>query len=111
MHRRDAPLCDAPLRDAPLDTPLDAPLRRPVPREARPSLGDLNTFVELLDLARLLTTPVRQLSLGERMRGEITAALLHDPEILYLDEPTIGLDIVSRRACASSSPRSTATAA
>jgi len=57
---------------------------------------NLDRFVELLDLGRLLATPVRQLSLGERMRGELTAALLHDPEVLFLDEPTIGLDVVAK---------------
>jgi ABC-2 type transport system ATP-binding protein len=57
---------------------------------------NLERFVELLDLGDQLDTPVRQLSLGQRMRGDITAALLHDPEILYLDEPTIGLDVVSK---------------
>jgi len=57
---------------------------------------NLDRFVELLDLRDLLDTPVRQLSLGQRMRGDITAALLHDPQILYLDEPTIGLDVVSK---------------
>ena len=65
-----------------------------VPRDRyRENLG---TFVELLDLGDLLDVPVRQLSLGQRMRGDIAAALLHDPEIVYLDEPTIGLDIVSK---------------
>jgi ABC-2 type transport system ATP-binding protein len=53
-------------------------------------------LVELLDMQPFLSTPVRQLSLGQRMRGDITAALLHDPEVLYLDEPTIGLDVVSK---------------
>jgi ABC-2 type transport system ATP-binding protein len=52
--------------------------------------------VELLGLDSLLAVPVRQLSLGQRMRGEITAALLHGPELLVLDEPTIGLDLQSK---------------
>ncbi len=58
--------------------------------------ANLDRYVNLLDLGGFLDTPVRQLSLGQRMRGDITAALLHDPEILYLDEPTIGLDVVSK---------------
>ncbi len=57
---------------------------------------NLDRLVELLGLADLLEVPVRQLSLGQRMRGDIAAALLHDPEVLYLDEPTIGLDVVSK---------------
>jgi ABC-2 type transport system ATP-binding protein len=58
----------------------------------------LNRCRELLDLGPLLDVPVRQLSLGQRMRGELTAALLHRPEVIFLDEPTIGLDVLSKQA-------------
>jgi ABC-2 type transport system ATP-binding protein len=53
-------------------------------------------LVDRLGLADLLDTPVRQLSLGERMRGEVAAALVHRPRLLVLDEPTIGLDMISK---------------
>lgn len=56
----------------------------------------LDYFVEYLDMSEFLYRPVRQLSLGQRMKGEIVAALLHAPPVLFLDEPTIGLDIMAK---------------
>ena len=56
----------------------------------------LERLVDGLDLGGFLDRPVRQLSLGQRMRGEVAAALLHSPELVVLDEPTIGLDMVSK---------------
>jgi ABC-2 type transport system ATP-binding protein len=59
---------------------------------------NLDEFVQLLQMNDFLRTPVRQLSLGQRMRGDFAAAMLHDPKIVYLDEPTIGLDVVAKEA-------------
>ena len=58
----------------------------------------LNQLTELLNIGQIIRTPARQLSLGQRMRCEIAASLLHNPKILFLDEPTIGLDAVSKIA-------------
>ena len=57
---------------------------------------NLARFREILGLDEFLHTPVRQLSLGQRMRGDLAAAMLYDPRIVYLDEPTIGLDVLAK---------------
>ncbi|MFL6113772.1 MAG: ATP-binding cassette domain-containing protein [Catenulispora sp.] len=81
---------DLPLRDS------FALLRRMYAIPDTRFADNLQRYVGLLELEALLDTPVRQLSLGQRMRGDLTAALLHDPNVLYLDEPTIGLDVTSK---------------
>jgi ABC-2 type transport system ATP-binding protein len=58
--------------------------------------ANLAHFRELLELDEFINTPVRQLSLGQRMRGDLAAALLYDPQIVYLDEPTVGLDVLAK---------------
>ena len=57
---------------------------------------NLEMFSDMLGLQEFIRTPVRQLSLGQKMRADIAAALLHDPEIIFFDEPTIGLDVVAK---------------
>nr|WP_255951912.1 ATP-binding cassette domain-containing protein [Streptomyces sp. ODS25] len=63
------------------------------PRDYDRVLGE---FTEILEMDDFLDTPVRQLSLGQRMRGDLAAAMLYRPRVLYLDEPTIGLDVVAK---------------
>jgi ABC-2 type transport system ATP-binding protein len=81
--------------DLPLIESLDL-LRHVYSVPAERHRANMEELRELLDLDPFLDTPVRQLSLGQRMRGDLAAALLHDPMILYLDEPTIGLDVVAK---------------
>jgi len=83
---------DLPARDS-FDLLRD--IYRVPPADYRRALDEL---VTTLDLAPLLDVPVRQLSLGQRMRCDLAAALVHAPDILFLDEPTIGLDAVSKLA-------------
>src|SRR6202163_3052777 len=59
---------------------------------------NLGEFTNILGLDEFMTTPVRQLSLGQRMRGDFAAAMLHEPKVVFLDEPTIGLDVVAKEA-------------
>ena len=66
-----------------------------IPRDEFVAIRD--ELIELLDIGDLVTQPVRNLSLGERMKMEIAGALLHRPQVLFLDEPTIGLDITMQR--------------
>jgi ABC-2 type transport system ATP-binding protein len=73
---------------------LNRVIYRIAPEDYRRMLGELT---ELLDLGPLLNKPVRNLSLGERMKCEIAAALLHRPSVVFLDEPTIGLDVTMQR--------------
>ncbi|HBZ80450.1 MULTISPECIES: ABC transporter ATP-binding protein [Brevibacillus] len=64
--------------------------------DSRTYRHSMELYQELLDMREFLDTPVRKLSLGQRMRADLAAALLHDPPVLFLDEPTIGLDVVAK---------------
>ena len=58
----------------------------------------LDTMDEILGIKELLCKPVRQMSLGQRIKGDLVAAMIHSPKVLFLDEPTIGLDVSSKYA-------------
>ncbi|WP_284760501.1 ATP-binding cassette domain-containing protein [Curtobacterium sp. MEB011] len=81
---------DLPLRDS---FDVLAKLYGVAPSAYRRTLAE---FVDLLDLGSFIDRPVRTLSLGQRMRGDLVAAMLHEPPVLYLDEPTVGLDVVAK---------------
>jgi ABC-2 type transport system ATP-binding protein len=91
MGQRNQLVWDIPTIDS---FELNRAIYRITPSAYRKILDELT---DLLDLAPLLHKPVRTLSLGERMKCEVAAALLHRPQILFLDEPTIGLDVVMQR--------------
>lgn len=81
--------------DLPLDESLNliAKMYRMEPARYR---SNRDMLVELLEMQSFLSTPVRQLSLGQRMRGDLAAAVLYEPPVLFLDEPTVGLDVVAK---------------
>ncbi|GER85530.1 ABC transporter [Thermogemmatispora aurantia] len=91
MGQRQQLIWDIPVIDS---FELNRAIYRIPPAQYRHMLDEL---ADLLDLAPLLHKPVRNLSLGERMKCEIAGSLLHRPQVLFLDEPTIGLDIVMQR--------------
>jgi ABC-2 type transport system ATP-binding protein len=91
MGQRNQLVWDIPAADS---FDLNRAIYRLEPADFKRTLDELT---ELLDLAPLLRKPVRNLSLGERMRCEIAAALLHRPQVVFLDEPTIGLDVTMQR--------------
>ncbi len=81
------------------DLPLDESLRligKMYDVEPARFRQNRDLLVELLQMESFLATPVRQLSLGQRMRGDLAAAVLYEPPVLFLDEPTVGLDVVAK---------------
>ncbi|MFO7539565.1 MAG: ATP-binding cassette domain-containing protein [Chloroflexota bacterium] len=91
MGNRNQLIWDIPALDS---FELNQAIYRIPPAEFRRTRDE---FIELLDMQELVTKPVRNLSLGERMKVEIAGALLHRPKVLFLDEPTIGLDVTMQR--------------
>lgn len=91
MGQRNQLVWDIPALDS---FELNRAIYRLPPDEFRRTRDE---FIELLDLGDLVRKPVRNLSLGERMKTEIAAALLHRPQVLFLDEPTIGLDVTMQK--------------